>query len=327
MKKISLFLIAFFLLSSCGGSKKAKPQEVISGNSRRVAEFSDEPSWFKNIPKSSSYYYFGGVGKSKTRAGAKNAALADVFSQIVYLTRASISSNSSFEKYVEENEKDFRKNSSIFKKVRAKGSAVIDQFEVDKQKSLKDGKKNLFYVLVKVPKSEINKARKRLEKEAALRRKNAMAVVAVAVFPNKRVQKLDSLQSALEGVYREMGFRILTSNTLYTKASTFQSTAKMLTYFKRSYYPTIKKVLICVVRSSSVRKERKGSLRVTSILGQLTIREIDLGSSEILSVKSFDSKGVSLRKGRSAVEDAFRKLISSLQKQILSDGDDKEDEY
>lgn len=288
-----------------------------------------EPRWFESPPKSSNYYYFAGVGKSKTRAGAKNAALADVFSQIVYLVRASISSNATFEKYVEENEKDIRKNSSIFKKVRAKGQAVIENFEVDKQETEKEtvkGKtKRVFYVLVKVPKSEIVKARKRLEKEAKQKKEKPMGIFAFAVFRGM-VAKVDSIKSTLESVYKEMGFNIQSVHLESLTAPIAASPSRFVKYLQGRSNGKIKKAIICMIYPSGVRRERLGRFKVTSLLGTLIIREVNLESGEIISTKKYEGKGISMRRGSDAVEDALRKLIKNLSEEILGK-EEEEDDY
>jgi hypothetical protein len=293
-----------------------------------------EPEWFYQPPKASGFYYFAGVGKGASRGAAKNAALADIFSQIVYMINASVTSNSTFEQYVEENEQEARRNSSVYKKVKAKGEAVIEKFELDKQHSEKekeDGKtKNVFYVLAKVPKSEIEKAKERIEAEKAKKRENPMGVFSLAVFPNKNVVEVDTIKSQLEEVYRNMGFNIK-SMPLEIPADAAGSSGKLVQYLKKNAYPQITRALVCVIKPSGVRKEKLGKFDITSILGDMIIREINLKTGEILSTNTLDAKGVSMRKGNSAVEDAFRKLIKNLTEELLEDptgsGGEKEDSY
>ncbi len=294
-----------------------------------------EPNWFENPPKKSGFFFFAGVGKGKKRRSAKEGALADVFSQIVYMVNASISANSTFEQYVEENEEDARRESSVYKKVRAKGDAVIENFElvkqvVDKERTSKGKKRYVFYALAKIPKSEIAKARKRIEEEREKRRKNAMGVFSVAVFPNGDVEEVDTIKSELQSLYKQMGFNIK-SVALDIDAKVARSKAKMVKFLKNEAYPGIKKALVCVIKPSRIRKERTGSrkqFKITSVLGDLIVTEIDLATGEILASNTFSSKGVSMRKGNDAAEDAFRKLIKNLTKELVEEpgSKDKDDD-
>jgi hypothetical protein len=342
MKKTGLLLIFLFTFSllSCGGggksAKKSTPepkQETHQSQSLNIyeSENSATPSWFENPPKASNFYYFAGVGKGKKPEAAKNAALADIFSQIVYMINASVTSNSTFEQYVEENEQEARRNSSIYKKVRAKGEAVIEQFEIEKQSRMKEQEggenRNVFFVLAKVPKSEIEKAKERIEKDRARRRANPMGVFAVALFPDNEVEEISTIKSELEQLYRNMGFNIKSVDVNFP-AGTLKSTGSIVNYLQSNAMPQISKALICVIRPSNVRRETLAGSKITSVLGDMTIREINLKTGEIVSSNTLDGKGVSMRKGEDSEEDAFRKLIKDLTEKLLTDGEgEKEDGY
>lgn len=289
-----------------------------------------QPDWFYKPPKKSGYFVFAGVGRGKSRRAAKNAALADVFSQIIYMINASITSNSTFEQYVEENEDDARKNSAVYKKVRAKGSASIENFEVMRQhvESEKVGRKRkkVFYILAKIPKSEVKKARKRIEAEREKMRKNPMGVFAVAVFPNKTVEEIDQISAAIQELYKTMGFNIKSVDIDFDYNNA-RSASKMARYIKEKA-PELSKAIICIIKPSGIRKEKIGRIKIRSVLGSMTIRQINLKNSRVLSSFNIDSKGISMRRGKDAVEDAFRKLIKNLITEFLKNpaGEKKKDD-
>ncbi len=330
VKKIAVLLLIIFSVTACGPSKSTKKTTENKEKKTKRRMIVDEgdsdsptPSWFNSPPKGSGTYYFAGVGKGKSRRGAKNAALADIFSQIVYMVNASITSNSTFESYVEENEEEARRNSSVYKKVKAKGDAVIENFEMDKQKveteRVKGKKKYVFYALAKIPKSEIKKARERAEAQRAKMKKNPLGVFSYAVFPSGNVMELDTIKSELQGLYKNMGYNVKTV-ALDIDAKTAKSAGKLVKFLKNET-TSITKAIVCIMKSSGLRRERMGKFKVTSIKGDLIIREIDLKTGEIISTNTLSSKGVSMRKGSDAPEDAFRKLIKNLTKELLGDED------
>jgi len=312
MKKRSLLILLFTFLSF----------SLIYG----------EPTWFSNPPKESGFFYFAGIGRGKDPKASKEAALADVYSQIVYMIRASVTANSTFEKYVEENEKEARRNSAVYSKVRAKGEAVIEDFSLEKQETEKikeDGKEyTVFYVLVKVPKKEIEKARERLEKEAAERKANAMGVFAFSLSPDGNIEDVEDIRTTIETVYKEMGFNIK-SIDINPTADVLKSRNKMINFIKKSVYPQIKKAIVCTIITSNVRKQTQGNFVITSILGSLNISEVNLETGEIVSSNLIEGKGVSMRKDDSAVNDAYRKLIKSFIEKFMEDpsGKKKDDDY
>lgn len=328
MRKLALISIMSLLtgLFACGPSKTAKKQDAevkktkTPAISTRMAEESASvPSWYEKAPKTASHYYFAGVGKGKSEKGAKEAALADIFSQIVYMVNASVTSNSSFEKYVEESGDQARKSSAVYSKVRAKGDAIIEQFEVEEQKvgseETRDGVQKVTFLLAKIPKGEIEKSRQRSEAEKAERRKNPMGVFAVAVFPNNNVEEVDSIKGELENLYKEMGFNISIVDADFT-ADDFKNAGRTVNALKKGA-PGIKKALLCVIKPTNIRKENLRGTTVTSILGDMVIREIDVTTGEIVASNTYKGKGVSMRSGADAAEDAFRKLIKSLTDDLL----------
>jgi len=292
-----------------------------------------QPQWYERPPKAEGFYYFSGIGKGLSARAAKEAALADIFSQIVYMVSASVTSNSSFEKYVEENGADAKKSSAVYSKVRAKGEAVIEQFEIEEQSASKEeqeGKKyEVLYLLAKIPMSEIAKARERAEKERQERLAAPMAIFAIALFPDKRIEEVDSVQGELENLYKSMGFSVKTTDIDFT-TDALRTTGRTITFLKGQVGSEIKKVLLCVIQPSNVRKEnRLGKFSITSILGDMVIREIDLNSGKIISTSQISGKGVSMRKGDDATEDAFRKLVKSLSDALLGEegASGKKEEY
>lgn len=282
-----------------------------------------QPEWYERPPKASGFYYFSGIGKGLSARAAKEAALADIFSQIVYMVSASVTSNSSFEKYVEENGADAKKSSAVYSKVRAKGEAVIEQFEIEEQSAAKEeqeGKKyEVLYLLAKIPMSEIAKARERAEKEKQERLAAPMAVFALALFPDKRVETVDSIQGELENLYKSMGFSVKTVDVEFAPDA-LRTTGRAVSFLKSQVGGEIKKALLCVIMPSNIRKENKlGKFPITSVLGEIIIREIDLETGKIISTNQITGKGISMRKGDDAPEDAFRKLIKSLTESLLGD--------
>lgn len=283
-----------------------------------------EPDWFNKTPKDSGNYYFAGVGSGATEKLAKEMALADVFSQIVYMVNASVTSNSTFEQYSEENGDSARKVSSVYKKVRAKGEAVIQEFEevekVQEKSKDKDGKAvNTLYILIKVPKKEIDNARKAAEAEKAKKKANPFGVFAVAVFPDKHVEEIPTIKNEVETMYRNMGYNIKDVDIEFNPEA-LKSPSKLAKYIKDNG-GDLKKAVICIITPTNVRKEKQQGFTVTSYLGDMVIREIDLTTGEILSNSKFSGKGVSMRKGEDAAEDAFRKLINALTNELLGQGD------
>lgn len=284
-----------------------------------------EPDWFNKTPKDSKNYYFAGSGSGSSEKLAKEMALADVFSQVVYMVNASVTSNSSFEQYSEENGESAKKVSSVYKKVRAKGEAVIQEFEeVEKfQEKSKDknGKNQItLYILIKVPKTEIENARKAAEAEKAAKKANPYGVFAVAIFPDKHAEEISTIKSEIEGMYRNMGYNIK-DVTLEFDANAVKSPAKLIKFLKENAGSEVKKAVVCVITPTNVRKEKQKRFTVTSYLGDMVVREIDLVTGEVLSNTKFSGKGVSMRKGDDAAEDAFRKLINSLTEEFLGDGE------
>ena len=283
-----------------------------------------EPDWFNKTPKDSKYYYFAGSGSGSNEKLAKEMALADVFSQIVYMVNASVTSNSTFEQYSEENSESLRKTTSLFKKVKAKGEAVIQEFEevekLSEKSKDKDGKNQvILYLLIKVPKTEIENARKNAEAEKAARKANPYGVFAVALFPDKHFEEIATIKSEIETVYKNMGYSIKDVDVEFTPDA-FKTSAK-LTKFIKENASDLKKAVICVITPTNVRKEKQQNFKVTSYLGDMVVREIDLVSGEVLSNSKFSGKGVSMRKGDDAAEDAFRKLINALTEEFLGQGD------
>lgn len=333
MKKILPFFAMLFLTISCG-IKTVKTDQSNLNNFKKASAKSayDEggvPAWFNEPPKDSQFFYFAGVGRGASEAGAKNAAQGDIFSQIVFMVNASVTSNTSFEQYVEENESSAKRNSALYKKVRSKGEAEIENFEIDQQYSYKsDEQENNyhFYMLAKIPKSEIQKARNKAEAEKAEKRANPMAVFAIALFPDKKIESIDSIQGELESLYKSMGYNVQALSVNFN-ASDFSSSGKLSNFLKKAAYPKVKKALICVIQSSEVRQENLGKSFITSLKGDMTLREINLETSEILSAQTYQGKGVSMRKDTSATEDAFKKMIANLTQELLSDGDESPDEY
>lgn len=296
---------------------QVKPKAVA-----KAQQCHDAPDWFYEPPKDNQFYYFAGVGQGPGLDNARNAAVSDVFSQIVFMVSASISSNTSFEQYVEENEKDARRNSAVFKKVRSKGEAVVQDFEIYQQcggKSKDDMGKILdqIYVLAKIPKREIAAARQRIEAEKAQRRANPMAVFAFSVYPNNKIEEIDSIKGTLESLYKSIDYNIISAD-LDFNASTLKNAGKMVNFLKQNSKKSFTRALVCVITPSQTREETlAGRMQVTSYLGSMTVREIDLITGEILSVNTFEGKGVSMRKDASKKEDAFRKLIKALTDKLL----------
>jgi len=295
-----------------------------------TAVMAEEPEWYGKTPKDANNFYFAGVATGSSEKVAKEGALADVFNQIVYMVNASVTSNSTFESYAEENADSIKKQTSVYKKVRAKGEAVISEFEevekVQEKSKDKSGKTQItFYILVKVPKKEIDKARKLAEEEKAARKANPYGVFAVALFPDKHFEEIASIKSEVETVYRSMGFTIQETDIEFTPDA-FKTNAKLIKFLKANA-PDLKKAVVCIINPTNVRKEKQGSFQVTSYLGDMIIREIDLKTGEVLSNTKVSGKGVSMRKGEDAAEDAFRKLINSLTEEFLgeSEGGKKSD--
>ncbi len=337
-KICAFFSIFLFLMVSCGvkatKTEKTSLSDSLKKSSANKSGMSayDEgnvPAWFNEPPKNSQFFYFAGVGRGASEAGAKNAAQGDIFSQIVFMVSASVTSNTSFEQYVEENEKSAKRNSALYKKVRSKGEAVIENFEVDQQYSYKSNEQENsyhFYMLAKIPKSEIQKARDKAEAEKAEKRANPMAVFAIALFPDKKIESIDSIQGELESLYKSMGYNVQALSVNFN-ALDVSSSGKLTTFLKKSAYPKVKKALICVIQSSEVREETIGKNNITSLLGDMSIREINLATGEVVSAQTYQGKGVSMRKDASATEDAFKKMIDSLTKELLSDGDADRNDY
>ncbi len=296
---------------------QVKPKAVA-----KAQQCNDAPDWFYEPPKDNQFYYFAGVGQGAGLDNARNAAVSDIFSQIVFMVSASISSNTSFEQYVEENEKDARKNSALFKKVRSKGEAVVQDFEIFQQcggKSKDDMGKILdqIYVLAKIPKSEIVAARQRIEAEKAQKRANPMAVFVFSIYPNNKVEEIDSLKGTLENLYQSMGYNIASAD-LDFDANILKNAGKIVSFLKQNTKKGFTRALVCVITPSQTREETlAGKMQVTSYLGNMTVREIDLTTEEILSVNTFEGKGVSMRKDASKKEDAFKKLIKALTDKLL----------
>lgn len=338
--RLAALLASLLMLSFCGGSGKTKADSSESKPSAKtstqkqssgMSAYDEEgiPAWFNEPPKDKQFFFFAGVGRGQSEAGAKNAAQADIFSQIVFMVSASVTANTSFEQYVEENETSAKRNSALYKKVRSKGDAVIENFEIDQQFSQKSEEKEAgfnFYMLAKIPKSEIQKARERAEAEKAEKRANPMAVFAVAVFPDNRIETLDTIQGELENLYKSMGYNIQAVSTEFD-SSVFASSGKLTGFLKKAAYPKVKKALICVMKSSQIRKETLGKNEITSLKGDMTIREVNLETGEVMSAQTYEGKGVSMRKDASAPEDAFKKLINSLTVELLSEGDEGRNEY
>ena len=332
MKKLILLLALTlsFSLISCGG-KDTKPtttqdvpaQKQASKNTEKVSEGGEVPGWFFNPPKEKGFFFFAGVGSGKSKQGGKTAAMGDVFSQVVYMVNASVSSNTTMEKFTEENEKDIKKNSSLYQKVNAKGDAIIEDFEVVEQftkKEVEDGnEREVFYVLAKVPKAEIEKSRERILKEREQRKKNTMGVFAVSVFPDKSIEEIDTIKSEIENLYKTMGYNVKTVNINFT-ADAFASTGATVDFLKAKG-KDLKKALICVIKTTNLRKDKTNGYDSVSILGDMTIREIDLTTGEIASTVTISGKGASMRKNNPE-EDAFRKLIQDLTAKFLG-GDEK----
>jgi hypothetical protein len=295
-----------------------------------------EPDWYNKPPKKAGSYYFAGVGRGNTEVAAKNMATGDVFSQIVYMVNASVTSNSSMETYIEENQDSARKESAIYKKVRAKGDANIENYEEMERASEKekgaDGKTiYISYVLAKIPATEIEKARQRAAEEKEKRKNNPIAVFAYAVFPNGNVMELENIKAEVEELYRNMGYSVKSVDVEFVPG-VMKSKAKMVKFLKDSVDPDVKNAVICVVTSSGVRKEKQmGNIEVTSLLGEMIVSLVNLQTKNVESNVKINSKGISMRKDASAIEDAFTKLIKNLSKEFFEASDEgstkKEDTF
>lgn len=290
------------------------------------AVFAEEPEWYGNPPKDAKYYYFSGVGRGSSEVAARNMAQGDVFAQIVYMINASVTSNSSMETMITENMQEAKKESAIYKKVRAKGDAKIENYEEVKKASEKekgaDGKTiYIQYVLAKIPKGEVEKAKERAEKEKQDKKNNPMGIFAVAVFPNGSIMEIDVIKSQVEDLYNKMGFSIKAVDIEFTP-DVFKSQGKLVKFLQEKAGSEVKKVVVAVVTSSGLRQERQGDLAVTGLLGDLIVRQIDLSTGEVLSTTTISSKGVSLRKDASRVEDAFKKLIKNLTKEFFESSEE-----
>jgi hypothetical protein len=125
-----------------------------------------------------------------------------------------------------------------------------------------------------------------------------------------------------------MGFNIK-SIDIEPKADVLKSRNKMLSFLKKSAFPEVKKAVICIITTTSVRKQNQGNFVITSILGSLSISEVDLTTGEVVSSNLIEGKGVSMRKDDSATEDAYRKLIKSFIEKFMEDpsGKKKDDDY